>query len=127
MTADMTDEDKQAIYKDFRTQVNMTAGELKQWLATDDSKSVGIKQGTSSDKKDAPGGTESTGHASGEQIITILQTNKSDLSDEMYAHMKKVHGYIKRHSAQKPDKDIEGSRWRYSLMNWGHDPIKVSK
>ena len=28
-------------------------------------------------------------------------------------------------SAQAPTKeDVEHSRWRYSLMNWGHDPLK---
>jgi hypothetical protein len=28
--------------------------------------------------------------------------------------------------AQGPDhkSDIADSRWRYSLMNWGHDPLK---
>ena len=40
--------------------------------------------------------------------------------------MHKVHSYVSRHSAQGPQnkKDIETSRWRYSLMNWGHDPLK---
>ncbi len=39
--------------------------------------------------------------------------------------MRKVSGFVKRHLAQRPDKEeIEGSRWRYSLMNWGHDPLK---
>ena len=23
-----------------------------------------------------------------------------------------------------PKDDVEHSRWRYSLMNWGHDPLK---
>ena len=39
--------------------------------------------------------------------------------------MRKVAGYVKRHQAQRPKhEDIEDSRWRYSLMNWGHDPLK---
>lgn len=39
--------------------------------------------------------------------------------------MAKVAGYIKRHLAQGgPEKDKEHSDWRYSLMNWGHDPLK---
>jgi hypothetical protein len=34
-------------------------------------------------------------------------------------------GYVHRHVKQKPSKeDAEHSRWRYSLMNWGHDPLK---
>ena len=33
-------------------------------------------------------------------------------------------GYIKRHLAQRPSGQIEDTAWRYSLMNWGHDPAK---
>ncbi len=35
-----------------------------------------------------------------------------------------VYGYIARHLSQRPDGDIEDTDWRYSLMNWGHDPLK---
>jgi hypothetical protein len=37
--------------------------------------------------------------------------------------MRKVVGYVRRHGAQQPA-NIYTSRWRYSLMNWGHDPLK---
>jgi hypothetical protein len=102
------------IYADFKKQVNMTASELEKWLDTDESKSVG---------QDSGDGT-SIGRKSGEQIITILRKKKADLTDADEAHMHKVHSYISRHSAQGPEKDVENSRWRYSLMNWGHDPLK---
>ena len=39
-------------------------------------------------------------------------------------HMRKVVGYTKRHLAQRPSGDVTDSAWRYSLMNWGHDPVK---
>ena len=40
--------------------------------------------------------------------------------------MVKVVGYVHRHLAQGPQNnaDVQESRWRYSLMNWGHDPLK---
>jgi hypothetical protein len=38
--------------------------------------------------------------------------------------MAKVTGYVRRHLAQRPEGDIEETPWRYSLMNWGHDPAK---
>jgi hypothetical protein len=39
--------------------------------------------------------------------------------------MRKVVGYVHRHRAQQPSKeDLETSTWRYSLMNWGNDPLK---
>jgi len=37
--------------------------------------------------------------------------------------MRKVVGFVRRHSAQRPE-NIYTSRWRYSLMNWGHDPAQ---
>jgi len=39
--------------------------------------------------------------------------------------MRKVVGYVHRHLAQgDPEQNKEDSGWRYSLMNWGHDPLK---
>jgi len=38
--------------------------------------------------------------------------------------MRKVARYVHRHLAQGLQHEIEHSRWRYSLMNWGHDPLK---
>lgn len=63
------------------------------------------------------------GHQSGRRIVEIKRKKKADLTDEDYAHMRKVIGYVHRHLAQGGTKDDkEHSRWRYSLMNWGHDP-----
>ncbi len=107
-------DDHNDIRKEFDDVVNMTATELQKWLDTDESKSVGQKSG----------GGESTGHESGRHIIKILKAKKSDLSDPDYAHMRKVVGYTKRHLAQRPSGHIEDTPWRYSLMNWGHDPMK---
>jgi hypothetical protein len=39
--------------------------------------------------------------------------------------MLKVIDEVQRHLAQRPAGNIEHSRWRYSLMNWGHDPLKA--
>ena len=69
-------------------------------------------------------GGESKGHESGRRIVEILRQKKSDYTDEDFDHMKKVKGYVKRHLGQGPKNDIEDSKWRYSLMNWGHDPLK---
>ena len=38
--------------------------------------------------------------------------------------MRKVVDYVNHHQAQKPECDVEGSNWRYSLLDWGHDPLK---
>lgn len=92
----------------------MTARELQKWLSTEQSRSVGQKRGDD----------ESTGHASGRRIVGILKAKRSDLTDDDYAHMRKVVGYASRHLAQRPRGNVDESAWRYSLMNWGHDPTK---
>ncbi|BCM93412.1 hypothetical protein IAD21_05303 [Abditibacteriota bacterium] len=103
------------VLRDFKDAVNMTPNQLKKYLDTDESKSVGITH---------EGDHESVGHESGRRIIKLLDKKKDDLTDDDLAHMKKVVGYVHRHLKQKPDGDVSDTRWRYSLMNWGHDPLK---
>jgi len=38
--------------------------------------------------------------------------------------MQTVVGFVRRHRKEKPPGDVFASNWRYSLMNWGHDPMK---
>jgi hypothetical protein len=102
------------VEKEFGDAVNLTASELERWLETDESRSVGQKEG----------GGESIGHASGRRIVEILRAKEGDLSDADRDHMQKVTGYVHRHLAQRPDGDVSETPWRYSLMNWGHDPEK---
>jgi hypothetical protein len=94
----------------------MDANELREWLATDISMSVGWR-GTD------PMLHESIGHASGRWTADILEKSPADLTEDDYGHMRRVVGYIRRHLAQEPANTVT-SRWRYSLMNWGHDPLK---
>ncbi len=110
----MADDDKEATWDRFHETVNMSAHEREKWLATEQSQSVGQQRS----------GDESTGHASGRRIVQILRAKRSDLAADDYAHMRKVVGYAKRHLAQRPHGSIDESAWRYSLMNWGHDPTK---
>jgi hypothetical protein len=105
--------DRRAVRAAFDEAVNMTAGELEAWLETAESRRVGWK-------KD---GGESVGHASGRRIVAILRTPAAELSEEDYRHMRKVVGFVRRHRAQEPANPVT-SRWRWSLMNWGHDPLK---
>ena len=54
----------------------------------------------------------------GRKIIELLGKKRSDYDDEDYDRMRKVTGYIKRHSAQRPDGDVSETPWRYSLLYW---------
>ena len=100
---------------DFAQVVNMTAQEIGAWLETDESRKVGQTR---------RGEAESIGRQSARRLLEILDTPAEDLSDADYGHMRKVIGYARRHLAQRPWGDVTRTRWRWSLMNWGHDPLK---
>lgn len=110
-------DDHDQVWKNFRNAVNMSAGEIEAWLETEQSHKVGFKR---------DGAAESVGHASGRRIAAILRKPKEELDGGDYAHMRKVVGFVRRHRGQGPHEEfrIPTSRWRYSLMNWGHDPLK---
>jgi hypothetical protein len=92
----------------------MSRKELEEWLETEESEEVGQKEG----------GGESKGHESGRKIVEILGKDKSEYSDDDIDQMRRVVSYVHRHQAQRPKGDVEDSNRRYSLMNWGHDPLK---
>lgn len=104
------------IYQKFKDMVNMAPAEIEDHLETEDSQRVG---------QDSGDGT-SIGVKSAHRIIEIKRKRKADLTEDDYSHMQKVISYISRHTAQGPEKkaDEKDSPWRYSLMNWGHDPLK---
>ena len=107
--------DAAATTRAFHEAVNMTAAKIERWLDSADSKKVGYKESE---------GGESVGHHSGRRIIEILGKKSTSLDADDLAHMKKVVGYVHRHLAQRPHGDVSETRWRYSLMNWGHDPVR---
>jgi len=107
--AKATDEE---VERAFRTLVNLTARELAMWLETEESKSVGQDSGDG----------ESIGRKSGKRILLILR-KKSASADDI-KHMRRVVSFVRRHIGQGPRRNVATSRWRYSLMNWGHDPLK---
>ncbi len=74
--------DRQRIIEEFDAAVNMTPMELKEWLQTDESRSVG----------QSDGGGESKGHQSGRRIVAIRRKKKSDYTNDDIDHMKKVTG-----------------------------------
>jgi hypothetical protein len=113
----MDDEQRKDVRRRFADAVNMEPADLRSWLRTDASKSVGWP-------KDRAPGVESVGHASGRRILKLLRTSAGALTEDDYAHMRKVAGYVARHLKQRPRGDVSDTRWRYSLMNWGHDPLK---
>lgn len=116
MSKDDTD-----IEAEFAELVNMTPAKLRKWLESEDSQSVGMKK--DGDKVTSAKQGEAVGHQMGERILEIKARKKAERDEQDHADMRKVVGYIRRHLAQRPKGDVEDSRWRHSLMNWGHDPL----
>ena len=108
------DDGRSAVRAEFGAAVNMAPAALERWLETAESQEVGAK---------GPDDGESVGHASGRRIVALQRTKAADLTEDDLAHMRTVVGYVHRHLAQRPDGDVTDTRWRRSLMNWGHDPL----
>ncbi|THD58822.1 DUF3140 domain-containing protein [Phenylobacterium sp.] len=113
-------DEERAIREDFEALVNLEPAELTAWLRTPQSQKVGMVR---------RGETESVGRQSARKILAIKAKAVHDLTDADYAHMKKVIGFCRRHLAQRPlarktGGDVCDTRWRWSLMNWGHDPLR---
>lgn len=115
-------DDADEVRKAFREAVNMTPAALRKWLASDESKEVGMVRGTGLKADGAKG--QSVGHHMGERILEIKDKKASELTEADIADMNKVVGYVNRHSKQRPKGDVTETKWRKSLMNWGHDPLK---
>ena len=114
MSLHRSPDEERAIRKDFEATVNMSPAKLREWLETEESRKVGFTR---------RGETESVGRQSARRILEIRAKPVAELTDGDYAHMKKVIGYARRHLAQRPWGDVTRTRWRWSLMNWGHDPL----
>ena len=108
-------EEDASIRAEFDRLANLSQAELRRWLETPQSRKVGMVR---------KGESESVGRQSARKILAIRDTKVADLTDADYRHMKKVIGYCRRHLAQRPWGDVTDTRWRWSLMNWGHDPLK---
>lgn len=109
--------DPESTVREFHKVVNMTPRTLENWLRTDESRQVGQKEHE---------GDESTGHASGRRIVAILRGRQNGHDEDDLDHMRKVIGFVHRHLAQRPSGSVVDTPWRYSLMNWGHDPLRDS-
>ena len=77
----------------FCKAVNMAPRELERWLESEESQSVGWTR---------EGEDEAVGHKSGRRIVELKRKKVAELSDDDYAHMQKVVGYVHRHQAQRP-------------------------
>lgn len=99
----------------FAKIVNMSAREIEAWHATAESKAVGQDSGDG----------VSIGVKAGRRTVALLRRKTAPGPDDI-EHMRRVVSFVRRQRACAPARNRETSRWRYALMNWGHDPLKPS-
>ena len=98
----------------FAQLVNMNSREIEAWHLTENSKSVGQDSGDG----------VSVGVKAGQRTLQLLRIKRAPSADDI-KHMRRVVSFIRRLASQAPRRNRETSRWRYALMNWGHDPLKL--
>jgi hypothetical protein len=64
----MEDQEKQEIWDAFNEAVNMSPGELEEWLSTPESQEVGLTR---------EGEDEAVGHQSGSRIVAIMRAKQA--------------------------------------------------
>lgn len=99
----------------FAQIVNMTPREIEDWHKTEASASVGQDSGDGI----------SVGVKAGQRTLQLLRIKRMPNADDI-KHMHRVVNFIRRQVMLAPRQNRETSRWRYALMNWGHDPLKIT-
>lgn len=99
----------------FAQIVNMTPREIEDWHKTEASASVGQDSGDGI----------SVGVKAGQRTMQLLRIKRAHNADDL-KHMRRVVNFIRRQVMLAPRQNRETSRWRYALMNWGHDPLKIT-
>jgi hypothetical protein len=107
-----TDQEVRAAFAQI---VNMTPREIEDWHKTEASASVGQDSGDG----------VSVGVKAGQRTLQLLRIKCLPNADDI-KHMRRVVNFIRRQTMLAPRSNRETSRWRYALMNWGHDPLKIT-
>lgn len=112
---------KEEIYADWSSLVNMTKNELKTFYDSPEGKKAGLTPQKAKALK------ISHGRESARWIMKMLDMPYTQWSDEMWDWAQKQINFIKRMSGNKGslyDKDHNKTRKHTSLLIWGHNPDK---
>jgi hypothetical protein len=104
-----------SIIEEFHRLTNMTPGELRRWVASEESRNSGLRVY----------GDELVGPVFVRRIIELKAKKAWEYTLDDITLMNKVVGQISRQLRQTPHWGVRASLWRYCLMNWGHDPCKA--
>jgi hypothetical protein len=100
---------------EFRSVVNIPSDQLERWLSTPESNKIHF----ANEPKLKTGNKES-----GSAVLSLLRKKRDKYTDADLDQMEDVVQFVRQRLEKRPKGDIVASNWRYSLMNWGHDPTK---
>jgi len=107
------------LYEKWKSLVNMSASELKQFMATKDGKEAGLTKGEADEL-----GIKS-GHESAKWILKMKATDVSKWTPTMWEWAKRQVSFISRMRGNRGglyDQDGNKTRKHTSLLIWGHNP-----
>jgi predicted RNA methylase len=111
------------LYEKWSDLVNMTASELKAFMATKDGKEAGLT------KSEADELGIKSGHESAEWILKMKKTDHTQWTPKMWEWAKRQVSFISRMRGNKGglyDDNGNKTRKHTSLLIWGHDPTKFN-
>ncbi|WP_018655307.1 DUF3140 domain-containing protein [Actinomadura flavalba] len=101
------------LWDEFHRAVNMSSEELRPWLLTDASGTDGM-----------PAEPDLGVPEMGRHVVRILRKRKVDLTEDDLDAMRQVVDRVNDLLAHPPGTGASNEKWRHSLMDLGHDPLK---
>ena len=123
-----TDEEKDALYKEWQKLVNMSGKEIQSFLDSDDGEEAGLSR-KEAGKAGSTGGKITSGRDSARAIIRMLDTPKDKWSPNDWKWAGKQVNFINRMKGAKGsmrDEDGKPTRKLLALKVWGYNPEKKS-
>ena len=108
----MTDAlERDALWDEFHSVVNMTSQELAAWLRTR----------YAEEETEPP--AERSGSPTGRHVLEILQKRRADLTEDDFRVMYEVVDSVS--AGREHERDADGTHRRHRLMTLGHDPLRA--
>lgn len=109
------------VYHEWKKLVNMSPGELRDFLNSDDGREAGLSKAAAR-KQGIKSGQESA-----QWILKMKAKPKSQWTPTMWSWARRQSAFIKRMRGTKGplwDKEGYATRKHTALLLWGHDPLK---
>jgi hypothetical protein len=111
--SDRVDPDLELLWEEFHRAVNMTSDELRIWLLTE-----------TSGEEALPAEPDLRLPELGARVVALLRKRKVDLTGDDVETMRQVVDQVDDRLADRPPEGASDDKWRRSLMDLGHDPLK---